>query len=410
MGRISRPRAAGLIAANDFRLTMKERSALLWIFAMPVVFMTFFGFMFRGEGGAPPKARLTVENADTGFVSRALIDELRKEPFDIVDTLKAGESAIRTLKIPGDFTESVLGRRRVELTLERSSDANAEASAAASAAIFRSVMRVVAGLVEIESAELGRRGSPLALKDGKLEGSLLAVTRSRAGAIDSIRGQLDALRAEPPLVTMKVSSVGAAPKVPHGFELSLPGNLVMFVLMSMAFSGIAITVERQEGQLRRFAYTPAGRAEVVLGKLLGRMGIAVVQILFLLAVGAFVFRVSLGRSPGALVLLMAALAFCAGSFGVMFGSIFRNPEQVSGMSVITTLTMGALGGCWWPIEIVSRPFRIAALFFPTGWAMDGLHKLISFGYGLGAVAIDVAVLSAFGLAFLLIASRKLVWT
>jgi ABC-2 type transport system permease protein len=186
--------------------------------------------------------------------------------------------------------------------------------------------------------------------------------------------------------------------------------VIAYSYLSSAFSGMAITVERQEGLLRRFAYTPASRFDVVAGKLLGRIQISCVQILFLLAVGMFVFRVSLGRSPGALLLLMVALAFCAGSFGVLIGSLFRSPEQVSGVSVIATLTMSALGGCWWPIEIVARPFRIVAFCFPTGWAMDGLHKLISFGYGMGAVAIDVAVLGGFGLVFILIASKRLVWT
>lgn len=410
MMRIGRIRTIALIAANDFKLTMKERSVILWIFAMPVVFMVFFGFTFRGGGGGPTKGRLTIENADSGFVSKALIDELRKEPLNVVDTLKAGEKAIRTLVIPENFTGKVLGRQRVTLVLRKEDDSNIEAGEAVSAAIYRCIMKVVADLVEIESKKLQGAGGTFALDGGKIKGSLLALAGGNPRVLAAMQIELDTLRAAPPIVTVSSSTVGAAPKIPHGFEGALPGNLVMFVLMSMAFSGMAITVERQEGLLRRFAYTPASRFNVVAGKLLGRVQIACVQILFLLAVGMFVFRVSLGRSPGALLLLMVALAFCAGSFGVLIGSLFRSPEQVSGVSVITTLTMSALGGCWWPIEIVARPFRIVAFFFPTGWAMDGLHKLISFGYGMGAVAIDVAVLCGFGLVFILIASKRLVWT
>jgi ABC-type multidrug transport system permease subunit len=402
-------RQIALIAAADFKLTLKERSTILWIFAMPLVFMVFFGLTFRGGGGGQAKAGLMIENADTGFVSRALVAELRKEPLEIVDSLKAGEKAVRTLVIPADFSEKVLARRRVVLTVRTGEDANIEASGAVTGALYRDLIKVVADLIQIESGRLGASGGAIKLVDGKIEGSLLALSRAKPGAIDSIRIALDSLRAAPPLVTMRSSTVGRARKVPSGFELSLPGNLVMFVLMSMAFSGIGITVERKEGLLRRFAYTPVGRREVVLGKLIGRMDIAFVQILFLLAVGRFVFRVPLGGSPGALILLMTALAFCAGSFGVLFGSIFGSPEQVSALSVISTLTMSALGGCWWPIEVVSRPFRIVALFFPTGWAMDGLHKLISFGYGLREVSLDVAVLAAFGLVFILIASKKLTW-
>jgi hypothetical protein len=35
--------------------------------------------------------------------------------------------------------------------------------------------------------------------------------------------------------------------------------------------------------------------------------------------------------------------------------------------------------------------------------MDGIHKLISFGYGLSAVVLDAAVLAGFGVAFMLLA-------
>jgi ABC-type multidrug transport system permease subunit len=184
----------------------------------------------------------------------------------------------------------------------------------------------------------------------------------------------------------------------------------MFVLMAMVFSGTAITAERESGVLRRLGITPAGRKEVVLGKLLGRMYIAGVQILFLLLLGKFAFKISLGNSLYALVFLMIVFAFCTGSFSILFGSLFRDPDQVSGFAIITTLVMSALGGCWWPIEVVSRPFQIVAFLLPTGWAINGLHKIISFGYGVEAITVNLLVLAAFGVVFILFASRNLKWT
>jgi ABC-type multidrug transport system permease subunit len=208
-------------------------------------------------------------------------------------------------------------------------------------------------------------------------------------------------------VTVSSTVAGKMRKIPSGFQSSVPGNLVMFVLMTMVFSGAVITVERFTGVLRRYAYTPAGRGSILLGKLFGRMLVALVQIVFLLLIGKYLFRISLGQSPGALILLMTVFAFSTGAFGVFFGSLFRNPEQVSAVSIVTTLAMAALGGCWWSIELVPRAFKAASFLFPTGWAMDGIHKIISFGYGMSAVAIDVAVLAGFGVVFVLLASWKL---
>ena len=371
-------RIIALIAANDFKLTLKARGVVFWIFAMPVVFMLAFGLAFKDESGGVRKARLTIENADTGFVARALVDELRGEPLQVVDSLAAGDKAVRTLFIPPDFTEKVLARSKVALVLRKESDADVQASEAVNAAVFRSLMHVVSSLIEVE-----------------------------ANALDSIEVEFDSLRAAPPLVTVSSTVAGKMRKIPSGFQSSVPGNLVMFVLMTMVFSGAVITVERFTGVLRRYAYTPAGRGSILLGKLFGRMLVALVQIVFLLIIGKYLFRISLGQSPGALILLMTVFAFSTGAFGVFFGSLFRNPEQVSAVSIVTTLAMAALGGCWWSIELVPRAFKAASFLFPTGWAMDGIHKIISFGYGMSAVAIDVAVLAGFGVVFVLLASWKL---
>ena len=405
--RTSFVRAVSLIAANDFRLTLKAKGVILWAFAMPIVFMLAFGLAFRGSSGSVQKARLTVDNRDSGFLSRALIGELRNEPLEVVDSLKAGEKAIRTLVIPEGFTAQVLDRRRVTLTLVKEDDSNVEASEAVNAAIFRCLMRIASPLIEIEAGMLERGTKGFAFKGDSLAGSPYRSSLADPGLLARIETRLDSLRAEPSIVTVRSTEAGVLRQVPSGFQASVPGNLVMFVLMTMVFSGAVITTERYTGVLRRYAYTPAGKTSVLLGKLLGRMFIAFVQIVFLLLVGKLVFRISLGTSTGALVLLMTTFAFCTGAFGIFFGALFRNPEQVSALSIIATMTMSALGGCWWSIELVPRAFKIIAFVFPTGWAMDGIHKIISFGYGMSAVAADVLVLAGFGVAFVLLASWRL---
>jgi ABC-type multidrug transport system permease subunit len=399
-------RTISLIAANDFRLTLKARGVILWAFAMPVVFMLAFGLAFRGSSGGVQKARLTVENRDSGFLSRALVGELRKEPLDVVDSLAAGEKAVRTLVIPEGFTGKVLDRSRVSLTLVKEEDSDVEAGEAVNAAVFRCLMRVASPLIEIEAGMLERGTKGFACRGDSLSGSPYRAFLADPGLLARIETKLDSLRAEPSVVTLRSTEAGRLRQVPSGFQASVPGMLVMFVLMTMVFSGAVITVERYTGVLRRYAYAPAGKTSILLGKLLGRMLIAFAQIVFLLLVGKLVFRISLGTSMGALVLIMTAFAFCVGAFGIFFGSLFRNPEQVSALSIIATMTMSALGGCWWSIELVPRAFKIIAFAFPTGWAMDGIHKIISFGYGLSAVALDTAVLAGFGVAFVFLAAWR----
>lgn len=400
----------GRIAACDFRLTWKERSTIFWIFVMPLAFILFFGATFRGGDRSVPSARLTVERGDTLFLSRDLVDALRAERLSIVDSLPEGEDAVRTLVIPPDFTERVLERRGVTLLLRREAGTNLEAGEAASAAIFKGIVKIASCLIELESEIVSEGDGRFSISADSISGSLWRVAGGRAGFLDTLEVRLDSLLARRPLVTVRSESAGRGDPAPSGFQGSVPGNLVMFVLMSMVFSGAYISLERRSGVLRRLGLAPVGRSEIVLGKLLGRMYVACLQILFLLFVGRFAFGISLGNSPPALVLLMVAFAFCTGAFSIFFGSFFKNPDQVTGFAIVTTLTMSALGGCWWPLEVVSRPFRIVAFMLPTGWAINGIHKVISFGYGLAEVLPNMLILTAFGVVFILLGSRKLRWT
>jgi ABC-2 type transport system permease protein len=397
------------IASNDFRLTWKERGVILWMFVMPLAFILFFGMSFGGGGGARPRASLTIENRDGGFLAAELIEALRSENLSVTDSLPEGVEAIRTLIVPEDFTRRVLGKEPVTLLLSRANDADIEASEAVSVAVFRGLLRVVAGLIEVEAAALGRDDEHFAVRGDSLVGSLWDFAAGREGELDSIRLSLDRIRSREALVAVAASRAGRAREIPSGFQGSVPGNLVMFVLMAMVFSGTAITAERVGGILRRLGMTPCGKGEVVLGKLFGRMAVAGIQIVFLLVVGRFAFRINLGQSIPALVILMLAFAFCTGSFSLLFGSLFRNPDQVTGLAIITSLAMAALGGCWWPLEVVSRTFRIIAFCLPTGWAIHGIHRVISFGYGLDAVLLNILVLCGFGIVFLLPAFRRLKW-
>jgi ABC-2 type transport system permease protein len=74
------------------------------------------------------------------------------------------------------------------------------------------------------------------------------------------------------------------------------------------------------------------------------------------------------------------------ALGLLLGSLARTEGMAVAIGVIAANVLAALGGCWWPIEITPPWMQTFALFLPTGWAMDAMHKLISFGAGPVSVA------------------------
>jgi ABC-type multidrug transport system permease subunit len=379
-----------LLAANDVRLTVRDRASFFWLLVMPLLFMWLFGQMGGGSSG-PPRTSLTIDDRDRGWLALAFREELEDEGLVVRELSEerdpeAGAPA-RTLVIPEGFTEKVLAGEQQTLRIERGPQASDDFSLAAQVHTIRAITRILARLVELDLDE-GEAALP-------------------AGS-DEAPPSYRALAERPPLVRLEVSTAGEGRPVPSGYAQSVPGILTMTVLMmTLIYGGVFLTVEKQSGMLRRQASLPVSRRQIILGKLLGRLLVAALQLVLLVPAGRFLFGVSWGSSPAGLLLML--LAFCAAVAGLstLLGAVLRTPEQASALGWLLAMGLSALGGCWWSSEFVPRPVWTASHVLPTPWAMDGFHALISFGRGVEAVLVPSGVLLGFAVIFSVIGARFL---
>ena len=379
-------RQIAVLAANDLRLTVRDRASFVWMLLLPLALMWMFGAMNRG--GAPPKASLAIEDRDGGWLAKALVKELPGERIEVTAVQPgqppAKEPPARTLVIPQGFTANVLAGHPQKLRLEKASAAREEFSLAAEAHIVRAIVRIVGRLAET--------GPPAA---GDIDG---------AGQ----RRAFESLASRPPLVSVAVSTAGTGHPVPQGFAQSVPGTLTMTVLMmTLIYGAVFLTLEKRQGMIRRQAALPLSRGTVFLGKLAGRFLLAGVQAVLLLLAGAFLFHVSWGSSPGGLALLLGSYLLTVAAISTFLGAILSTPEQASAVGWVSSMLLAALGGCWWPSEVMPRWLWRSAHVLPTPWAMDGLHALISFGRGIDAVVLPAAVLLGFAGLFAALGARFL---
>lgn len=367
------------IGHNDLRLFLRRKSSYVWLFVMPLAFVYLMGFANRGPGDpSNRKPAVLIENGDTNFLGRLFLRELDAQGMRRLDPTNRN-AAVRGIRIPPDFTSKVLAEKQTTVEFFKKSD-----SAEADAAIIE--LRLVRALIAMNGH--------------------LVEAATRRGAVQTLtEDQFGAVMAVPDPVTLNARFAGRAP-VPSGFNFSLPGNLVMFLMMNLLiFGGASVAGERRSGVIRRLMVFPVTRGELVLGKIYGLMLLGAVQILFLLAAGRFLFQVNLGANLPAVMLTLLIFAWVAGSLGVLVGSVFAAEDRVVGVCVLLSLMMAALGGCWWPLEIAPPALKALALCLPTGWVLKALHQLISFGNGLGAVLTPLGVLLAFGTAANLLAVR-----
>ncbi|MGH9868837.1 MAG: ABC transporter permease [Candidatus Polarisedimenticolia bacterium] len=358
------------LAREDLRLTLRDRSSIFWIFLAPLIWVYFFGFLAQAPDPSKVKISLTVIQQDDSPLAGRLIEQLKSEGFDLTvippgrETGPLGRS-VRAVTIPAGFGDAVLRKEKMKLPFTEGSSVNPQGTLAAQVGLHKAVMRMLA-----EQAFGGMRP----------EDDVLAVSSGWA--------------------TTKT--------IPSGVEQTIPGNLVMFVLIAtMTYGAALLAQERRTGVLRRVATTPTTRMEILTGKLLGRMIVAGVQTLVFLTIGLTLFRIGWGRDPLGLALLLVVYIFCAASLSMLTGSLFATADSASGAGIVACLGMSALGGCWWPVEVMPAWMRSLAYAFPTAWALNGLHELISWGGTLSQVLPHCGVIFLFGAAALALAINRL---
>jgi ABC-type multidrug transport system permease subunit len=382
-----------VIALHDLRQTFTDRSAMLWMLVLPVVFAIFIGLVTGGGGGqddpTDDRAYLTIVDLDGGSLARLLIGELESDRLSLneiePEALDNDERKVRILTIPAGFTDSVLNGEQVTLRIEKEPGTSEPAALVAQARTVAAISRVIASLIEVSGT---------------------------AGADATLTAErFDDYTSPDDLVTVESRFAGGSTVAPSGFTQSVPGNTVMFVmLVALTYGSASLAGEREAGLLRRLATAPVSRAELILGKIGGRFCIAAVQVTALVAVGALlmpVFGFSLGDNLFGVYLVLLVYALAVAPLGVLLGAWFKEPNHAANVGVLLTMLMAALGGCWWPIEVVSRPLQRLALVFPTGWAMHALHQLIAFGREFHEIGTPLLVLLLYGVVFSIAGARLL---
>jgi ABC-type multidrug transport system permease subunit len=359
------------IGCHDLKVYFRNRAVYVWLFVVPLVFVYFMGFANRGPGDpSAPRPVVRVVNLDSGYLGAAFLEELGMQGLDVLPEERASE-AKRVLRVPEGFTESIESGRSGTVTWEATGVDDDPMSALVELRVMRAVLALNGRWVELagKEAELG------------------------AGAEG-----LKALRERPDPVSLDSRYAGRRP-IPSGFYLSLPGVMVMYVMMNtLIFGGASLAWARRSGVLRRMRVHPVSRGALLGGKIIGLILLGAVQVAVFLAAGKWWFGVDWGDSGLGVLLVLLVYAWVAAALGVLLGSVVRGEEKVTGLCILLGLVMAALGGCWWPLEVVPQHVRTLAYLFPTGWAMDALHQLITYGNGLAGAREELGVLVLFGLA------------
>jgi|GEM_PF-3106106 len=322
---------------------LKAKETMIWVIVMPLVFAIFFGLVFRGTGGgAHTEGLISILNHDSGPIGEELINFMKKKNFDVRNAVVPDAAA--TIEIPETFSSGYLNGNSPEIrvTFPAKEGNNRQAQVKVYLAQFTLQM--------IKSA--------IWIREHNLNPDDFHAVFSRA-----------------PGVKLK-ETAGERKQIPSGFSLSFPGNLIMFVMMNiLIYGGISLRQDMESGITRRTLVAPVSKSGFITASILFRTIIGVFQALIILIAGQLFFHVNYLTASIWLLPLITLFSLAIASLSMLLATTVRNPDRIATAAIILTLPLAALGGCWWPLEIVPKLWQKIAWYLPTGNIRDVFSKL-----------------------------------
>ncbi|GAB4532100.1 MAG: linearmycin resistance permease LnrM [Anaerolineales bacterium] len=405
------------IALKDTLLRFRDRRALLYMLAAPLLIGLIMGAAFGGQnhGDSPIYAiPVAVVNADAGDLGQTFVDVLADIQVDTAegqqplfaltalddpqaarDLVERGE--VRgALILPADFSAALQQPESPAARIELFTDPTARVSPV----ILQSVVRRVA--LGFESAALGGQLAADLLTAGAqhdpaLAPALAALPQAIAAAqADFASGQAAAQR-----IRLQRQTVGVAQE----FDIMgyfMPSMAIFFLLFAMFAGTRSILAEEKQGTLPRLMTTPTGKAAILLGKIGGTLLTGLLQMAVLVGVSAFLFGVHWGPLPGVALLTLSTVAAAAG-LGALVAAFARDDNQAGIFGTAITLVFSILGGNFIALQRIPTWLDIFSKATLNRWAMDGFVSLALDGKPVSAILPNVAVLLGMGALFFALA-------
>lgn len=186
------------------------------------------------------------------------------------------------------------------------------------------------------------------------------------------------------------------------------GFSIYFVTFTLVFGIANILEEKENHTWDRLMILPMKREKIVLGNMAVTVIMGVIQLLIILIVGNFLFELNLAGKWFTMWVLLLVYIFTITSMGLLLSTIVDTHAQLSAISPVLLTSTAMIGGCMWPLEVVSsKVMLLLSNFVPQKWVIQAVKKIIVYNEGIIDISYELGVVFLFGLIFYSIGMYRL---
>jgi ABC-2 type transport system permease protein len=392
------------IGVRDLTITVRDASALGILLVMPAVLIFVLGSALGNLAANIDKTPLGIVDLDKGRVGADITDRFftdselsklflarRYRTAAEANAAVARGDLAGALVVPEDFSRRLNTGKPSKLLLY--TDPGREIAGT----IIRSVAEAVS--TQVSAASIAARTSAFYVSampaaDASFVGRVIGKAVQSATAT----GALTAIGLD--------ETTASSGKEISNLSYYAVGMSAMFILFGSMFGAFALIRERDEWTLPRMLMTPATRADIVGGKMLGVFVVGVAQFAVLYAFTT-VIGVTWGDPMGVAIIAVPTVVAATG-MSVLIAAVGKSVRAVSGLAQIIIQFMAAVGGSFLPVAAFPAWLQPLHYFSVNGWAIDGFLEVMRGGSAL-AVLPNAAVLLLMGLAFGAFGAWRLRW-
>jgi ABC-2 type transport system permease protein len=394
---------------KDLKILVRNRSALLVLFAMPVGFVLVMTAATSGlYGGGQSAVSVLVVDEDHGNVSAQVIDGLKSaKGFNIETewegqtlTLTKAEELITSGKrqlaviFPADFSQNILSETAPSPNSQSAATIQLMLDPSLSEQFTGPIIGTLQGLVLQALTPVGIEHLLQQVAPGMPQEQQQAIVEQ---AQQKTVSGVSIEQITPPGLAVR--------QFPNTTQQNVPGYTLFGVFFICQVIGLSFIREKQDGTFRRLLVAPISKPALLIGKLLPYYLVNLIQIVLIFAAGIWIVplmgfpALNLGEHPEGLIVVSLATAAAASGLGLLVASLVRTPEATGGLGALIAVMMAAIGGCFVPTFVMPQFMQTLSKIVPHAWALQGYQDVLIRGYGAGQVMPEVGALMIFAAIF-----------
>jgi len=184
-----------------------------------------------------------------------------------------------------------------------------------------------------------------------------------------------------------------------------PGTIMLLLVVFPAMlTALGVVREKEMGSITNVYASPATVGEYLIGKQLPYIAIGFISFVSLVVLAASVLGVAPKGSVLALSIAAFVYVFSATAFGLLISAfVSTQVAAIFGTAILTAMTAAHYSGFLFPASTLEGPGRLMGLSFPALWFQTVSLGVFAKGLEASAFILEIAVLFAFGIVFLLLA-------